>query len=214
MDLGCGACRPRGLWATEGPVGWRAGGEGGQAAAGPRLARVARRDAASRGLPVSGGRWTGEAALGPGPETGRVPQEVGAKSSGYARPPTTPSAAAGPAPSPAVASSEELVSPGRGLSVSPTSHAATSSPALLSQAGPRAPLPTGRAQMWVQGLGAQGPAWGRSMGGASRGRGAARGLSSNAAFTADCAVFVADCAPCSPGHFSPGDNSACKPWTK
>ncbi|XP_045715289.1 tumor necrosis factor receptor superfamily member 4 isoform X2 [Phyllostomus hastatus] len=29
----------------------------------------------------------------------------------------------------------------------------------------------------------------------------------------DCAVFVADCAPCPPGHFSAGDNSACKPWT-
>uniref|UniRef100_A0A8V8TQV7 TNF receptor superfamily member 4 n=1 Tax=Homo sapiens TaxID=9606 RepID=A0A8V8TQV7_HUMAN len=23
-----------------------------------------------------------------------------------------------------------------------------------------------------------------------------------------------DCAPCPPGHFSPGDNQACKPWTK
>ncbi|VTJ67036.1 Hypothetical predicted protein [Marmota monax] len=27
-------------------------------------------------------------------------------------------------------------------------------------------------------------------------------------------VFAADCAPCPAGHFSPGDNKACKPWTK
>ncbi|KAK1340617.1 hypothetical protein QTO34_019188 [Cnephaeus nilssonii] len=26
-------------------------------------------------------------------------------------------------------------------------------------------------------------------------------------------VFVADCAPCPPRHFSPGNNEACKPWT-
>lgn len=30
----------------------------------------------------------------------------------------------------------------------------------------------------------------------------------------DHPIFVADCAPCPPGHFSPGDNQACKPWTK
>nr|XP_055117561.1 tumor necrosis factor receptor superfamily member 4 isoform X1 [Symphalangus syndactylus] len=29
----------------------------------------------------------------------------------------------------------------------------------------------------------------------------------------DHSIFVADCAPCPPGHFSPGDNQACKPWT-
>uniref|UniRef100_A0A5F8ANR9 TNF receptor superfamily member 4 n=2 Tax=Macaca mulatta TaxID=9544 RepID=A0A5F8ANR9_MACMU len=29
----------------------------------------------------------------------------------------------------------------------------------------------------------------------------------------DHPIFVADCAPCPPGHFSPGDNQACKPWT-
>lgn len=26
-------------------------------------------------------------------------------------------------------------------------------------------------------------------------------------------VFAADCVPCPPGHFSPGNNQACKPWT-
>ncbi|XP_047418033.1 tumor necrosis factor receptor superfamily member 4 isoform X17 [Sciurus carolinensis] len=28
-----------------------------------------------------------------------------------------------------------------------------------------------------------------------------------------CVVFAADCAPCPPGYFSPGDNKACRPWT-
>ena len=104
--------------ATEGPAGWREGRKGGQTATGPCLDHVARRDVAWRGYqvsrgPLARGRRLRALSLGLQP-TSHIPQEVGAKSGGYAQPPMTPSAAAGPAPSPVVASSEELVSLGPG----------------------------------------------------------------------------------------------------
>ena len=214
MDSGCGACQPRGLSGHGGSCGLEGGQEGRpdchRALPGPR----GQEGCSLEGLPgVQGAAGQGEEASGPQPGPAAHQPHPAGSGSEIRRICTATNdtvCSCRPGTQPRGGFKRGVGEPGARVCPRPPCHMLSPPPQHSSPR--RGPVPL--SQQVTQGLGALGPASGWSMGGASRGRGAAQGLALHAVLTADCAVLAADCAPCPPGHFSPGDNEACKPWTK